>query len=114
MDAEWRALQETKSPTSCWRNGTWVSPACRTPADQRRCAGACMLDGIDYGAHGVSTGPDGRSVTLRFEGSAGNVGSRLFLLEKTAAGGGAKKKKAAAATEEEEEEEGDVAGSEDG
>ena len=99
MDAEWRSLQETKSPTSCWRNGTWVSPECRTPADQQKCAEACMLDGVDYTAHGVSTGPDGRSVTLRFEGSSGNVGSRLFLLEKTAAGGGEKQgtKKAAAA-----------------
>eukprot|EP01060_Flectonema_neradi_P024530 TRINITY_DN3346_c0_g1_i1.p1 TRINITY_DN3346_c0_g1~~TRINITY_DN3346_c0_g1_i1.p1 ORF type:complete len:466 (+),score=109.21 TRINITY_DN3346_c0_g1_i1:46-1443(+) len=82
MDANWRWLQESSSYSNCWdEDRTWISDICKDSSDQLKCAQGCMLEGVDYGKYGVTV-ENGNSVTMKFMGSDGNIGSRMYLLDK--------------------------------
>eukprot|EP01064_Diplonema_japonicum_P013599 TRINITY_DN2114_c0_g1_i5.p1 TRINITY_DN2114_c0_g1~~TRINITY_DN2114_c0_g1_i5.p1 ORF type:complete len:484 (+),score=190.47 TRINITY_DN2114_c0_g1_i5:79-1530(+) len=83
MDANWRWLQHEDTYTNCWdQYKMWVNPDCSSAADQQKCAQNCMLEGVDYGKYGVTS--DGTSMTMKFKGPDGNIGSRLYMLEQKA------------------------------
>jgi cellulose 1,4-beta-cellobiosidase len=85
LDANWRWLHSTSGYTNCYSGNAWDTTLC---PDATTCAKNCALDGADYsGTYGVTT--SGNSAKLDFvtqNANGQNVGSRLYLMDKSDAG----------------------------
>jgi len=82
IDANWRWVHTSDGSKNCYTGSSWDPTLC---PDGATCAKNCLLEGVSQdqwkSTYGVNV--DGKSLTLHFDVTGSNIGSRLYLLDPT-------------------------------